>query len=122
VARDPLRSAFDPREDPVRFEHLVAAIVRDAMAARGAALVEREGLLETLAGWGRPALLAAAASFLIALPTLLSLRPHPPAPAQTAVPAWETLGVPQPLGALLTAEEPPTVSQLSAALHANGQP
>lgn len=101
--------ALDPGRDPDRIERIAGA-VRAAIDDRPRARVWTTAI-------GRawfPSLLAAAVAGLLALaaPRLAGHAPSRPEPDPLAV--W--VGVPVPLAAWATAEEPPTAAEVLAAL------
>jgi hypothetical protein len=108
---DPTRSA--------RFDAIASAITRDATAARARRRSVPPDLVAELAGWTRPALVAAAVVLAIAIPTLARSHRRPQgwvAQFSSVASATDVMGIPQPLVELIRSAEIPSLAQIHDAL------
>jgi hypothetical protein len=106
---------LDPREDPERWERMVASIMVAAQPelARRAGLRE-PGLTQLLSSWVRPALSAAAALAAMAATVLLLQRQ--PAAAQDAATAVNELGYPEAVATYVETGQARSLDELTVAL------
>lgn len=109
-------SALAAGIDTVGPDARIAAIVRDAMAARAAraARTPRDGLVGALVRWSRPISLAAAIILALAIPTLALVRRTPPPPVP--LPPTDALGIPRPLAVILHSNRDPSLAELHDAV------
>ncbi|HET9986435.1 MAG TPA: hypothetical protein VFQ38_22845 [Longimicrobiales bacterium] len=106
---------LDPREDPERWERMVAAIMAAAQPelARRAARPD-PGLTQLLSSWVRPALSAAAALAAMAATVLLLQRQ--PAVAQASATTLNALGYPETVATYVETGQARSLDELTVAL------
>ena len=110
---------LDPFREPERTDAIVAAIVRDAMAARR---TRPPALVRQVDRWAVPALAAAAVVLAVSLSALSRTRPITPADLASATTAAadsaasaERFGLPAPVIALTRPDRSPTPAEIVAA-------
>lgn len=106
---------LSPREDPERWERLVATIVvaaGPALAGRRGA-VRSPGALLLLSSWMRPALAAAAGLAAVAATVLVLEAPSPAAQAPAGL--ADALGAPAPVASWVDTGQTPSVDELEMA-------
>jgi hypothetical protein len=111
-------SALDPARDAARFRAITGAIAQDVMSARARRRATAPDLVAELAGWTRPALLAAAIVLAVAIPTVARIgRPS----ASGSASATDVMGIPHELMDLLRSPRTPSLTQIDAALASGGR-
>lgn len=122
-AGDPIDlSPLDPTRT-ARFDEIASAITRDATAARARRRSTPPDLVAELAGWTRPALVAAAVVLAVAIPMLARSHQRPQgwvAQFSAVASATDVMGIPQPLIELIRSPETPSLAQIHDALAPGG--
>ena len=113
-------SPLDPARDAARFTAITGAIARDAMSARARRRRAAPDLVAELAGWARPALIAAAIVLAVAIPTLARIG-RTGSPASSVASATDVMGIPHELMDLLRSPRTPSLMQIDAALASGGR-